>query len=540
MLVAFFFGVYRIRLSREKARVSCARNVDSYFTNDPALVVIVNFNAYGVHSSFHFSETQESRFHKRITTPVDAAFHRMGFAKKKSAPEAGSHCTHTDTTHTKKKFVKMTSVVPPRHGQRVKSCTLPPFNSGNALKVVRLADAEGSATLGVVERQGKRTSDIWLGTAFRTTQLPTSSLEFIEVPQVPSRAYEEVEATIGGIGKHVRWRMIFSSKKNTGHTVLCVSGIQDRGAFERFVAEKLRPFGLCHFEYGRDAHMWSVDVEVPDSTRLGIVASALHCAGYNATVRDVDIESLPKLALERFDRSEHMWWNQNLEKAGPLRDMHRWSYDFIPESWNVIPFTWKALCSNIDLDPLTESFHLPLPLRDWFLTRHIDEANDEATRNVLLQMRGKPSVTCRLSLAQNRQLLTAAYWSTVAPFDPLIVEVCRLIRFRYMLFGHTSREIGGYDQKARYLGHGASIRKFKNKPQYRRENLKTEVLNSIYRSDGSLQGSGFKGTRGKYGHPSFPRYEPRRRMSRTEDQERQMRTGKADVFSEYKESCREG
>ena len=34
-----------------------------------------------------------------------------------------------------------------------------------------------------------------------------------------------------------------------------------------------------------------------------------------------------------------------------------------------------------------------------------------------------------------------------------------------MLHGYVGRELGRYRQEAKYLGHGAKIRKFKNKPQ---------------------------------------------------------------------------
>ena len=102
-----------------------------------------------------------------------------------------------------------------------------------------------------------------------------------------------------------------------------------------------------------------------------------------------------------------------------------------------------------------------------------------------------------------------------------------------MLHGYTAREIGGYKQTASNLGHGANIRKFRNKPQYRRENLQVEVLNKIYQTDGTLRGSGFKGTRGKYGHKDFPKYTPAKRMKRSVVQEKRMRQSSSNVFAAY-------
>ena len=48
-----------------------------------------------------------------------------------------------------------------------------------------------------------------------------------------------------------------------------------------------------------------------------------------------------------------------------------------------------------------------------------------------------------------------------------------------------------------------------------------------------MRGSGFKGTRGKYGHVDFKKYEPRKRMRRTKRQEDAMRRASADTLAEY-------
>ena len=195
------------------------------------------------------------------------------------------------------------------------------------------------------------------------------------------------------------------------------------------------------------------------------------------------------------------------------------------------------MCTNITLDPISESHHLPRPLRDFYLTAKIAEAeakNDKISVDTLTKLRGKPAVTCRLSESQNRQLLTAGYWCLIAPFDDFNVYLCRLLRFRYAIHGYMAREIGEYKQTAQNLGHGATIRKFRNKPQYKAENLSTDVLNRIYKRDGSLQGSGFKGTRGKYGHADFEKYVPAKRMKRTVVQEKRMRETQSNPFAEYR------
>ena len=421
----------------------------------------------------------------------------------------------------------MSHSVPPRRGQRVKSLILPPFNGGNAFQVVALEDGR----FGIVDRAISRTQTrIWIEYDLIPTVCDAASLTAVRLPTVPAAAYEEVGATIGGIGKHLRWHVLFPNKKYKGSAVLHVSGIRDTIQFQTFVENVVRPFGLCRYEYVDD----TTKVTVPDAQRIALVAAALHCAGYKAVPEDPKSVSGAKLAIERYDRSEHMWWNQAQDNAGPLRDVHRWAFDFLPPEWTAIPFTWQAMCRNIALDPVNESQHLPLPLRDFYLSMHIHKGEAAGTDvQPLHQRRGRPSVTCRLSPDQNRQLLAACFWTIIAPFDATAVRVGRLLRFRLMLHGYTGREIGGYNQTAQHLGHGAQIRTFRNKPQYKPENLSTRMLNQIYHADGTMRGTGFKGTRGKYGHRDFPQYKPAKRMKRSATQESKMRDPAQNVFEAY-------
>ena len=420
--------------------------------------------------------------------------------------------------------------VPPRRGQRVKSRILPPFNKGAAFQVVHLRSEDA---FGIVARYDADSCDVWVEHELTTRKISTIDLAFVALPTVPSKAYEEYEAVIGGVGKHNRWYVIMAG---CALSELCVSGISDRAVFKHFVDTRLRPFGMSNYEFACDADgTFSTTVHVPDPSKAGMVAAALHCADYEARLADPAARG--KLCIERYDRSEHMWWNQTQEKAGPLRDTHRWRYDYIPASWGHIPFTWQSLCKNISLDAETEAACLPRPLRDYYLTHCIQKASDATLAARLEQLRDLPSVTCRLTVAQNHQLLTAGYWNTIAPFDANTLRIARLVRYRYMLHGYTCREIGKYNQNATNLGHGHGIRKFKNKPQYDRANLPVATLNMICQPDGTMRGSGFKGTRGKYGHALFKKYEPRKRMRRTRRQEENMRKSASNALREYEEQC---
>jgi hypothetical protein len=62
---------------------------------------------------------------------------------------------------------------------------------------------------------------------------------------------------------------------------------------------------------------------------------------------------------------------------------------------------------------------------------------------------------------------------------------------------------------------------------------KNAVLNKVYTKDGKLRGSGFKGTRGKYGHLHFPKYKPKKRSSRSQEVDKEIRKKKNNCFKEY-------
>lgn len=93
--------------------------------------------------------------------------------------------------------------------------------------------------------------------------------------------------------------------------------------------------------------------------------------------------------------------------------------------------------------------------------------------------------------------------------------------------------MGQYNQTGLFVGDGAFVRTFKHKEQYKYTNLKTSVRNKITMKEGKLIGKGFKGTRGKHGHPNFPRYRPKKQMKRKFESDFQMRQQPVDFIESY-------
>lgn len=434
-------------------------------------------------------------------------------------------------------------LVPPRQGQRNKSKVMSHFNDTQLYQLVEISNIDGSFEYGVLDATNSKNDKyfIWRGTNLIPEEIDFKSIRAVQIPHPPKHAIEEFIATIGGIGKHYRWKVVISKKIHCGECILFVTRINDKCLFEKFVKEKIQPFGFCEFNYETINGNVTTTVNIPNHKDLTYVAAAFHCAKYEAIPLEDDMASCGNLGIERYDRSEHTWWNQNQEDAGPLRDTHKWKYNFIPKAWKHLPFTWFSLAKNINVE-VDDLKHIPLPLRNYVCANMITGISDDHTIQ-LLKSKITPyhCVTSRLSKEQNIQLLQCTYWTFVAPFDPTIVSLCSLLQFRYMLHGYVGREMGGYRQTAKYIGHGAYCRKFNGKPQYDYKNLENNVKNKLECKNGIVTGNGFKGTRGKYGHKSFPKYKPNKKMKRSLESELSIREVPSNTFDKYRgKQCETG
>ena len=375
--------------------------------------------------------------------------------------------------------------VPPRRGLRMKSQILPPFNNGGEFQP--LIVTKGNKTFYAVQ-DTRFKNCLWLESEICTRsfhEFDTVSKTNLKMPS--HQAYTEFTCTIGGVGKHIRWKTVFPQVGRKTSPDLLVSGIVQKDVFETLL-KTLNPFAFFQEYYDVENNEHAAHINITDSKYVGNVAAAFHAAGYGAIPMDEKFEeTCGKMGIERKDRSDHMWWNQTSECAGPLRDIHRWDYSFVPSNWTKIPFTWMSMADNIRIN-ISKLTDIPLPLRHYVVESTLrrlqteeDILKDEYEMARLGEMADMKTVmdalhdeknqwsmcasethfvTCRLTEAQNIQLLAATYWRTIAPFDPETLHISKLIAFRYCTFGYEGREVGAYRQKAIYLGHGANIRSF--------------------------------------------------------------------------------
>lgn len=434
--------------------------------------------------------------------------------------------------------------------RRVKSDVLSPFNDGSPFTVVRADDGRLGTIYGALAQEGRVCA--WFD-PFVSEEVSAERLREISLPAVNPLAREEVSATIGGLGRHLRWIVATPRPQLAGEVGLLVTAVRDKERFAQTIAG-MQPFVVWDGSFTSEKESDDgamAEITVLKGRNTGCVVARMQQLGYGIAFLDEAQASLAKLGVERFDRSEHMWWNQDSRRAGPLRDTHRWDFSWLPTQWKETPFTWHSLARNCLLS-IEGCASLPMPFRDHVCKDRLEELRgrmDEALiggdatlraairTNVLRWRRlhsGRRMVTCRLSSEQNRQLLACGYFLHLSPFDADLHAACSALCQRYAIHGYTVREIGGYDQSAKHLGHGATIRRFKEKKQYDLPNLSASVVNRLMQSDGSLRGSGFKGSRGKYATQS--RYTPKMREKPSLSTISRMREVKVDVFEQYSQA----
>ena len=129
-------------------------------------------------------------------------------------------------------------------------------------------------------------------------------------------------------------------------------------------------------------------------------------------------------------------------------------------------------------------------------------------------------VSAHLSREQSHQLIEAWYLVTVERTnDPVLHSVACSFSTATAERGYV-RWMGKYVQAAKHIGNGDTFRRFNRLTQYDPARLPSSVLNRLRQRDGMLRNRGSKGTRSKYIKKN--RYVPKRRLTRTIDDEERM------------------
>ena len=412
--------------------------------------------------------------------------------------------------------------------------TLPPLNDRQPLSVVRLADGR----LGTVDAD---TFGVWIEYDLKQTVVPDwSALPRVTLPPIPAHYGEWVTKAIGGVSSTVRRVGGLRVKKHVTHpvTLFAMRMPSQTLAHDTLVSLADRvtvgdtQTVLDDPEIGHVA-----EVVVHDAVDVDMVAARLARAGAGRVVlEDATLDALQPVGIERLDRVEAAICKSDDQddrvhptQFGMGRGAENWMFPWLPETWPFPPSTWDYMVRNVD--DAEDLRCVPQPLR-YHLARFrctvlSEIAEPSAThraqlrtaRGVLFHSDGSARprpVSAGLARAQSKQLITAFFALCIEKVDPHseVGRTASLLLFQYMVRrGFTARYMGKYQQLAKYIGNGDTVRRFNRLAQYAPHRLPSDVLERLADSAGVVKGKGNKGSRSKYVSRDV-RYVPKRRMPR--------------------------
>ena len=208
-------------------------------------------------------------------------------------------------------------------------------------------------------------------------KLETYKVHTAQLQTVPTNCYTQIKTSTGGLGKHIRWR-ILNSKQENDKTINILIGLFDRTTTE-FEAHLLRisqlvttretPISYVDCEnYIQGKRINNVCALQTQTKNLQYVAAYLLYLNYYFEVENDSDLTQSTLVCERLDRSEQMWVYQckkDADQAGPLRKNTNWKQNFTP--WSEVIFTWKTLSKYVmrDIESNNKLNIYPEPLQTY-------------------------------------------------------------------------------------------------------------------------------------------------------------------------------
>lgn len=245
--------------------------------------------------------------------------------------------------------------------------TLPPFNDGLPLRVVRLEDGR----LGVMDDGMRRT---WIEFDIESRALQLATTTPVALPVFPAHYGRWVVKSIGGVSTTVRRTGILrATERNNEPVVLFATNAPS----SQVVARALQKFegvsvGATQLdkEYG-----WVSEVVVVNAANAACVAAAIADTGAVPLFERNDVNACRDLAIERLDRigASVVTTERMVDKKDGLHGLRRgsenWNFKWVPPGWEP-PITWDHMVRNV---ASCELHTLPQPLRQhvaqWRLDR---------------------------------------------------------------------------------------------------------------------------------------------------------------------------
>lgn len=238
--------------------------------------------------------------------------------------------------------------------------TLPAFNYGQPLRVVRLDDGR----LAVVDSTD--VSHAWIEHEWSSTRIAgIEHLPQVEVPPIPSQYGRWLKTSIGGVSKTVRRTGILRGKPSWRDPIALFAV---RAPSATAVADALaRIEGVTVGDSEHDAeygHVTELVVYHPDY--LARVAAVVARAGATPMLEDVRANAERDIGVERLDRiGAHVVREEEQEEDdqyGLRRGGENWRFPWMRSAgWTHAPITWDHVVANVR--PEEDVAALAQPLR---------------------------------------------------------------------------------------------------------------------------------------------------------------------------------
>lgn len=206
------------------------------------------------------------------------------------------------------------------------------------------------------------------------------SFQVVQLPTISNLCYDQTRVTTGGIGNHVRWRILSSNCKTSVPARVVVCGIcgSNRAEFESFVRYS---GSLVKFfpderqpDYSEMSGHDTCDVELRFNNDIIYVQSMLARLGLVCFTLDATRVREAELMPERLDRAGNLWseeYRNDESSVGPVRCIRHWKQHYMLPLLEGAVFTWKQLSKGIinaiglESAMLCKSF--PRPLSQYIL-----------------------------------------------------------------------------------------------------------------------------------------------------------------------------
>jgi len=223
--------------------------------------------------------------------------------------------------------------------------TLPPFNKGMPLRVVR--SKEG--WMGVVDERAEK---IWVEEEWGSSVSLEDEEGLIEVvvPSIPSNYGKWVYKPIGGVSSTARRVGCVRSDPRKGGSPAIVFATNSPSPTSVHTSLSSVPH-LCTVGDGEEdpEFGYTAEIVVHDSKDLETVCARVARYGATPILEDSSLNTRRKLGVERLDRigsnvSEEEEKEEGLH--GPRRGVENWRFDWLPKDWKKAPITWDHMVSN--------------------------------------------------------------------------------------------------------------------------------------------------------------------------------------------------